>query len=850
VKSSILGLAVFVSAVMSAVMMIGCGGGSTDANTPPPPPGVNVIVTSPTGAAALDGDKTLAITIQVTNDSGHAGVTWTLSPPVGGGSLSQPTATSVTYTPPAGLTSALNATIVATSVSDPTVSASIPVAVYAPLAISTKSSDLATAFANTDYSCYIFGNGTLISNPCQASVTLESDGQTPFGLGPYTWSVSSGALPNGLFLAPGLLPYTQEIVGSPILSDPSTSATYNFSLTVTDSLGDSATVPLTINVALKQLKVSKPTLVSTVPGVPYTPVPLLASGGTGPYTWSLVPGSKLPPGITLTPDGVIRGTPTDSSTTLYQFALRIQDSQAIVPNEAIFPAPASGSSLALLTSDISGDCSATPDHGFGRGQGAAPYAFSFAGLNASDPVAISGSFLAPNDSSYNLAGVEDIVSAGLAHLDQSLDNNASSVTNARGQAVFNPNRNCLNLVSQASSQTFLTTPVSFSGSTSNYQDGRIIGYGSQRGTGVFRLQDPTAFSAFPPATGQYAFRFSGWDVNGGHFAMAGIMSATAGPFTLMADVNDAGVLSGATSGTVTFSSADTNTGRGKAQFSVGAYTLDLVYYVIDSGHLIFSSAATGQPLVTGEATSTGNSFSQASLSDNHIFRLGGALPGGTPGAATADLLIGVLHSKGDGTLSGTSFARSGNTSSTATLSGTYSVDANGRVTFSGTVPPAVGYLISPQDASGTTAYWVGTGLSAASGVMEFQMSSDPAQTPAYPPGFQFDPTTQGYGFGSDEMLDPQSSLLLGHATPGHSPTDDPTNYLDVGTPLGLNAALAWDAFADTWTAEGAGTFGAYTYMVESLQLGSQGIVKDAKFYYFDTSPFNGHPIINVGRGPF
>jgi large repetitive protein len=60
-------------------------------------------------------------------------------------------------------------------------------------------------------------------------------------------------------------------------------------------------------------------------------MPLVASGGTAPYKWSLTQGSSLPPGLSLSSDGVISGTPTMAGT--YNFSIIVTDS-AIPTNTA------------------------------------------------------------------------------------------------------------------------------------------------------------------------------------------------------------------------------------------------------------------------------------------------------------------------------------------------------------------------------------------------------------------------------------------------------------------------------------------------------------------------------------
>src|SRR5208283_5001942 len=54
---------------------------------------------------------------------------------------------------------------------------------------------------------------------------------------------------------------------------------------------------------------------------------LVATGGQQPYTWTIDSGT-LPPGLSLTTDGVISGTPTTVGN--YGFTLRVTDSQTPV----------------------------------------------------------------------------------------------------------------------------------------------------------------------------------------------------------------------------------------------------------------------------------------------------------------------------------------------------------------------------------------------------------------------------------------------------------------------------------------------------------------------------------------
>jgi hypothetical protein len=63
------------------------------------------------------------------------------------------------------------------------------------------------------------------------------------------------------------------------------------------------------------------TLANATEAVPYTQV-LLEQGGVGPLTWTLASGT-LPPGLSLTPSGILTGTPTASGS--FTFAVHLVD---------------------------------------------------------------------------------------------------------------------------------------------------------------------------------------------------------------------------------------------------------------------------------------------------------------------------------------------------------------------------------------------------------------------------------------------------------------------------------------------------------------------------------------------
>ncbi len=147
---------------------------------------------------------------------------------------------------------------------------------------------------------------------------LSAIGGTP----PYVFSVISGSLPPGLSLTNSAQSVSAGDFApfSFIAGWPEVAGTYNFTLQVTDSSsqGNSATQAVsmtisTLDLLYTALPVSSLTVNNPIAyNQPYTQ-PLLAVGGNGNYTWTVVGGGQtVYPGLTLNPStGVVSGTPTN-----------------------------------------------------------------------------------------------------------------------------------------------------------------------------------------------------------------------------------------------------------------------------------------------------------------------------------------------------------------------------------------------------------------------------------------------------------------------------------------------------------------------------------------------------------
>lgn len=150
------------------------------------------------------------------------------------------------------------------------------------------------------------------------TASLQSAG----GNGAVTWSVVSGSLPAGI---------TLDTTTGALTGTPTAAGNSSFTVQVTDSSTPpkSATTLLNIpvSVAAPALVITTDALANGSLGTPYDRI-LIATGGTAPYTWSILPGSgSLPAGLSLAPTtGEITGSPTTPGS--FTFTVQITDSSS------------------------------------------------------------------------------------------------------------------------------------------------------------------------------------------------------------------------------------------------------------------------------------------------------------------------------------------------------------------------------------------------------------------------------------------------------------------------------------------------------------------------------------------
>jgi hypothetical protein len=220
------------------------------------------------------------MTATVTNDMNADGVTWAVT---GGGTLSNTTASSATYTAPAATSSTLTVTVTATSVANTNQTGTLTLTVPAKLAISTTSTQL-TGAVGAVYSVQLTTSGGI--SPYKWTV----DASTPL---PTNWSLSSTGLLTG-----------------PAPTNGQTGGTYTF------DVSDSGTpTPLTTSQQLTVTITQAPaiTITGVMPttgtyGTPYVGS-AAATGGAGALNYSYT--GSLPSGLLWnTGTGALTGTPT------------------------------------------------------------------------------------------------------------------------------------------------------------------------------------------------------------------------------------------------------------------------------------------------------------------------------------------------------------------------------------------------------------------------------------------------------------------------------------------------------------------------------------------------------------
>jgi hypothetical protein len=586
------------------------------------------------------------------------------------------------------------------------------------------------------------GGGSGPTPPQPLSITTTSlpggDTGTPYtttitatgGTTPYSFSIASGSLPQGLALSS-----SGTISGTP--SSPGTS---NFTVQVVDSSSPqmTATANLSIAITKTQLTItSPPTLPSATSGVAYS-YQILTTGGLPPITFALDTGSQLPNGLTLSSSGLISGTANTPG--FYNFTITATDSSS--PPETAsqpFSLTVTPGQLMITTTTLpSGYLGVPYSAQLQASGGVPPYTFSTnaiglqiltaLGLSLSPSGEISGTPIAIQNNppasfkvivtdslqeqaeatvhisifsaataflkgqyAFQMGGL-DGTDDPLAHTgtftadgqgnittgyEDTNDNGRISQGALAGTYSFSTsNVGILDFTSSAlGNQTFVIT-MNSQGKVGSLIEFDLVNYGS----GTFQTVDSADFSLGSLA-GNFAY---GLITN---IQPRTQRSGQVGRFTLdssgnlsqgAADSNLEGVFSPFLQLTGSFSAPSSSTGRGLASLTPGSQsTINLVYYIVNSNNIYAMEEDSGTASVySGSIQTQSGQFGDNSLSGPTILAMNGIDTGGAvvfAGEVTANSTTQVTTGEFDENDSGTDILLAQQFSN-----GSYSVAANGR----------------------------------------------------------------------------------------------------------------------------------------------------------------------------
>jgi hypothetical protein len=242
-------------------------------------------------------------------------------------------------------------------------------------------------------------NGTVGS---AYSATVSASG----GTAPYSYAVTTGALPGGLSLSSG----------GALSGTPTASGTFNFTVTATDSTSQTGSQAYTVTVAAAPIIVQPATLPGATVASAYSQA-ITATGGTGGFSYAVTAGA-LPAGLSLSSAGVLSGTPTASGT--FTFTVTATDSASQTGSRAYtltVAQPTVSVAPATLPNASAGSAYSQAVTASG---GIAPYTYQVsagalpAGLTLSSAGVLSGTPTAAGSFSFTVSATDSSTGTGPA----------------------------------------------------------------------------------------------------------------------------------------------------------------------------------------------------------------------------------------------------------------------------------------------------------------------------------------------------------------------------------------------------------------------------------------------------
>lgn len=152
------------------------------------------------------------------------------------------------------------------------------------------------------------------------TLTLAATG----GASPYTWAVTGGQLPQGLTLSS-----SGTVSGTPL-----SIGTFQFVAQASDSYTPQQQTSRAFQISvLNTFGIATTSLPVGAVGSAYPSQTLTAGPGTQPFTWSVSAGS-LPPGLTLSGEGILTGTPTTAGASDFTISVTDRSSPALTATKA------------------------------------------------------------------------------------------------------------------------------------------------------------------------------------------------------------------------------------------------------------------------------------------------------------------------------------------------------------------------------------------------------------------------------------------------------------------------------------------------------------------------------------